>query len=263
MLFISAYHKRSTRKQTYRYRECGTFSGTIAGGWRWKGRGREGDGRRRFGRRGCRGGGFWVLRHLFGEDTASGDGPCKRLRARLLCDMHSEMGIVQSEAFLSQCKHPFEFLDVHRSLDGCIHDYMFEESVCLLLRATWFVPLKVEAQEEAPEEVELFYQDEYDQDDGGDDFEESYYMGSSSSVRIGNRRWGDGGFVRSGRKQARPVIRQQIDNDDAGPSRCPKKEKEASKDVMGRRAKRALKREAADKAAAAKHQQHLQRLGRI
>ncbi|OAY82059.1 hypothetical protein ACMD2_01675 [Ananas comosus] len=162
-----------------------------------------------------------------------------------------------------QCKHPFEFLDVHRSLDGCIHDYMFEESVCLLLRATWFVPLKVEAQEEAPEEVELFYQDEYDQDDGGDDFEESYYMGSSSSVRIGNRRWGDGGFVRSGRKQARPVIRQQIDNDDAGPSRCPKKEKEASKDVMGRRAKRALKREAADKAAAAKHQQHLQRLGRI
>ncbi|XP_021907795.1 E3 ubiquitin-protein ligase RNF167, partial [Carica papaya] len=43
-----------------------------------------------------------------------------------------------------QCKHPFEFLNVHRSLDGRIHDFMFEESVILLLRASWFKPLVVE-----------------------------------------------------------------------------------------------------------------------
>ncbi|XP_010938563.1 uncharacterized protein [Elaeis guineensis] len=167
-----------------------------------------------------------------------------------------------------QCKHPFESLNVHRSLDGCIHDYMFEESVCLLLRAAWFVPLTVEAQEEASEELEdytQYYNDQDyaddDNDDDGDELDESYYISSSSSIRIGNRRWGDNGYVRAGRKEARPVGQRSFDDSGAGPSQCPKK-KESSKVVTGRRAKRALKREAADKAAAAKHQQHLQRLGR-
>uniref|UniRef100_A0A0E0JTQ7 RING-type domain-containing protein n=1 Tax=Oryza punctata TaxID=4537 RepID=A0A0E0JTQ7_ORYPU len=143
-----------------------------------------------------------------------------------------------------QCKHPFDFLSVHRSLDGCIHDYMFEESVCLLLRATWFEPLIVEAHEEALDEEE------------------------SPSIRIGNRRWGDNGYVRGGRKEARPVSRQSLNDTDAGPSRTPKKKDvsasgsgSVSKEVAGRRAKRALKREAADKAAAEKHLKHLQRLG--
>eukprot|EP00262_Sarcandra_glabra_P002263 TRINITY_DN1252_c0_g1_i1.p1 TRINITY_DN1252_c0_g1~~TRINITY_DN1252_c0_g1_i1.p1 ORF type:complete len:235 (+),score=37.32 TRINITY_DN1252_c0_g1_i1:258-962(+) len=158
-----------------------------------------------------------------------------------------------------QCKHPFQFLNVHRSLDGCIHDYMFEESICLLLRATWFVPLSVEAQEDVYDEVP---EDIYQYEDDDDDLEDSYFNASSSSLRIGNRRWGDGGYVRAGRKQARPVDREQSLDSDAGPSHGPRKNKEASKDVTGRRAKRALKREAADKAAAAKHQQHLQRLGR-
>ncbi|XP_025819042.1 E3 ubiquitin-protein ligase SH3RF3-like isoform X2 [Panicum hallii] len=109
-----------------------------------------------------------------------------------------------------QCKHPFEFLSVHRSLDG------------------W-----------------------------------------SPSIRIGNRRWGDNGYIRGGRREARPV-----NADAAGPSRTPKKKEKAastsgsgsgsvSKDVSGRRAKRAQKREAADKAAAEKHLKHLQRLGLV
>ncbi|CAL9159333.1 unnamed protein product [Musa hybrid cultivar] len=162
-----------------------------------------------------------------------------------------------------QCKHPFEFLSVHRSLDGSIQDYMFEESVCLLLRASWFVPLAVEAQreevqEDGFDELEDFLQNEYE--DELDDLDESYFA-SRSSIRIGIRRWGDNGYVRAGRKEARPVNLQSFDDEDAGPSRTPKK-KEAAKDSTGRRAKRALKREAADKAAAAKHQQHLQRLGR-
>jgi hypothetical protein len=97
-------------------------------------------------------------------------------------------------------------------------------------------------------------------------------MSRSPSIRIGNRRWGDNGYIRGGRKEARPV-----NNDaSAGPSRTlKKKEKTAlslasvsgsgsgsvSKDVAGRRAKRAQKREAADRTAAEKHLKHLQRLG--
>jgi len=155
-----------------------------------------------------------------------------------------------------QCKHPFEFLNVHRSLDGSIYDYMFEESVCLLLRATWFNPLIVEDREDAYDDPE----DYYPYEDEEDDLDEVYFS-SSSSLRIGNRRWGDNGFVRAGRQEARPVHRSNYQDSGAGSSREPKN-KEPVKVTTGRRAKRALKREAADQAAAAKHQQHLVRLGR-
>lgn len=161
-----------------------------------------------------------------------------------------------------QCKHPFEFLTVHRTLDGSIRDYMFEESVCLLLRAQWFKPLTVEervVEEDIYEElVDYYYQFEND-----DDLDDEDYYGGSASVRIGNRRWGDNGFVRAGRQEARPVHRPSFQDSGASSSssREPKK-KEDSKVMTGRRAKRALKREAADKAAEAKHQQHLARFGR-
>ncbi|KAG6605938.1 hypothetical protein SDJN02_02682 [Cucurbita argyrosperma subsp. argyrosperma] len=156
-----------------------------------------------------------------------------------------------------QCKHPFEFLIVHRSLDGSVHDFMFEESVCLLLRASWYIPLIVEDREETYEDPDEYYP--YEDDD--EEFEEAY-LGASSSLRIGNRRWGDNGYVRGGRQEARPVIRSTVPvHAGASSSREPTK-KDASKDKTGRRAKRALKREAADKAAAAKHQEHLARFGR-
>ncbi|KAA8544588.1 hypothetical protein F0562_022553 [Nyssa sinensis] len=156
-----------------------------------------------------------------------------------------------------QCKNPFEFLNIHRSLDGSIHDYMFEESVCLLLRALWFKPLTVEDHEEVDDEVDLFYSYEDDEEN----LDEAYFS-NSSSIRIGNRRWGDNGYVRSGRQEARPIYHPNMQDSGAGPSRGPRKKEAAAKDMVGRRAKRALKREAADKAAAAKHQQHLLRLGR-
>ncbi|KAH7560733.1 hypothetical protein ACOSQ2_017168 [Xanthoceras sorbifolium] len=155
-----------------------------------------------------------------------------------------------------QCKHPFEFLNVHRSIDGSIEDYMFEESVCLLLRAPWFKPLIVEDHEVLYDDPE----DYYPYGDEDDDLEEVYFS-SSSSLRIGNRRWGDNGYVRAGRQEARPVHRPNSQDTGASSSREPKK-KEVANSTTGRRAKRALKREAADKAAAAKHQQHLVRLGR-
>lgn len=131
-----------------------------------------------------------------------------------------------------------------------IHDYMFEESVCLLLRASWFKTL-VEVEKEELDKIEecYFEDDEEDLDE--------FYLGSSSTLRIGNRRWGDNGYVSAGRQQARPA-----QYSGPGPSRQPKKKETPTKELVGRRAKRALKREAADKAAAVKHQQHLVRLGR-
>ncbi|XP_047148155.1 uncharacterized protein LOC124820492 [Vigna umbellata] len=143
---------------------------------------------------------------------------------------------------------------------------MFEESVCLLLRASWFKPLSVDehvVHEDAYEELGDYYQYEYEDEDVDDDMDEAYY-GGSSSFRIGNRRWGDNGYVRAGRQEARPVNRANFQDSGAtgaSSSREPKK-KEVGKSSTGRRAKRAQKREAADKAAEAKHQQHLVRLGR-
>ncbi|KAG5253957.1 E3 ubiquitin-protein ligase RHF1A [Salix suchowensis] len=176
-----------------------------------------------------------------------------------------------------QCKHPFEFLNIHRSLDGSIQDYMFEESVCRLLQASWFMTLPVENHEDVYEDPEEFmtlttedhedvYEDPedyypYEFEDGDDDLDE-VYLSRSSNLCIGNRRWGDNGYVRAGRQEARPVYQADFKDSGAGSSSEPNKKKEASKDRTGRRAKRTLKREAADKAAAAKHQQHLDRLGR-
>ncbi|XP_073145882.1 uncharacterized protein [Henckelia pumila] len=165
----------------------------------------------------------------------------------------------KNEPTCPQCKIPFEFLNIHRTLDGSINDFMFEESVCLLLRASWFNPLVVVEREEVYDEIEDYYYEDEEED------LDDVYLSSSSSLRIGNRRWGDNGFVRSGRQEARPVHHPNIDIAGAGSSRQPKKKEKketASKEIVGRRAKRALKREAADKAAAEKHQQHLLRLGR-
>ncbi|KAK9673590.1 hypothetical protein RND81_12G177300 [Saponaria officinalis] len=187
-----------------------------------------------------------------------------------------------------QCKHPFESLSVHRALDGSLRDYMIEESVCLLLRATWFTPLVVEHRDEPDDELDdiFYYQYQYQHDyEEDDDLDDIYFRNSSrnsSGLRIGNRRWGDNGYIRAGRQEARPARRPNLQesgpssssssanqrkqkevnmDSDGSSSRGPKK-KEVGKDLMGRRAKRALKREAADKAAMAKHEQHLVRLGR-
>ncbi|KAG7609764.1 Zinc finger RING-type [Arabidopsis suecica] len=168
-----------------------------------------------------------------------------------------------------QCKHPFDFLSVHRALDGSIEDFLFEESVCLLLRASWFVPLDVVEQAS----YRHGYHDDFDipcdYEDEDDDLDEFYLHGSS--LRIGNRRWGGNGFVRSGRQEARPVQRYSgsgsSSSSSSGSSSSEPKDKQVkTTNTTGRRAKRAMKREAANKAAevtaAAKHEAHLVRLGR-
>ncbi|CAJ2664020.1 unnamed protein product [Trifolium pratense] len=130
----------------------------------------------------------------------------------------------------------------------------------------WFTPLTVVEERVIDEdiyfeEIEEDYYFQYEEAD--DDLDDEVYYGGSASVRIGNRRWGDNGYVRAGRQEARPVHRPSFQDSGASSSRKPKKkEQEESKHMTGRRAKRALKREAADKAAEAKHQQHLARFGR-
>ncbi|KAK4855276.1 hypothetical protein QYF36_005640 [Acer negundo] len=116
-----------------------------------------------------------------------------------------------------QCKHPFEFLNVHRSIDGSIKDYMFEESVCLLLRAPWFKPLIVKDHEVVYDDQE----DYYPYEDEDNDLDEVYFR-SSLSLRIGNRRWGDNGYVRAGRQEARPVHRPNSQDMGASSSHYPK-----------------------------------------
>ena len=178
-----------------------------------------------------------------------------------------ELGLYKLSESIAIC---FSFAEMSHTLgliDFCffnsIQDYMFEESVCLLLRAAWFMPLTVEDHEDFYEDPDDYYpyEYEYEVDDDDDDDLDGVYLSSSSNLRIGNRRWGDNGYVRAGRQEARPVHRSNFEDSGAGSSREPRK-KEAAKDRTGRRAKRTLKREAADKAAAAKHQQHLTRLGR-
>ncbi|KAL0888057.1 hypothetical protein Bca101_012040 [Brassica carinata] len=177
-----------------------------------------------------------------------------------------------------QCKHPFDFLNVHRTLDGSVEDFMFEESVCLLLRASWFKPL------EAAERVSYHDIDNYDfdippeyyeeEEEDDDDLDE--FLHGGSSLRLGNRRWGDNGFVRSGRQEARPAQHKHRGGggqassasgfSSSSSSREPKEKTSSSSAATGRRAKRAMKREAANKSAeavaAAKHEALLVRLGR-
>lgn len=141
----------------------------------------------------------------------------------------------KAEPWCPQCRLPFSFLFVYRRLDGSLSDFLLEESVCLLLRAFWFKPLVVQDPEEQDD-----YQDEYD------GYEEPYY---TSSLRLGNRRWGDSGYVRAGRREARPVVPRQVVEPSGGMSSSSRqaKGKEQAKEAVGRRARRAQKREQFDK----------------
>lgn len=146
-----------------------------------------------------------------------------------------------------QCRTPFSSLVLFKLLDGSLSDSMVEESVCLLLRAPWYVPVEIAEEAEAEEEVP------YDEDDYD---EEEYYR---TNLRLGNRRWGENGYVRGGRMQARVATAQGSSTPSpsaqrgssartsaSGSSSAAKSGSEES-GGMGRRAKRTQKREQADK----------------
>lgn len=123
-----------------------------------------------------------------------------------------------------QCKKPFSRLLTYRTLDGTMSDFPVEESVCLLKRATWIQEqLKTAEKGKAVASSDAFYAadtsdpvtdwqdysnfyDEYDDDEEVEDF---YFSSAAGRARIvlGNRRWGENGYVASGRQQGRPVQR--------------------------------------------------------
>ncbi|CAI5977358.1 unnamed protein product [Closterium sp. NIES-64] len=126
-----------------------------------------------------------------------------------------------------QCRLPFSSLYLYKTLNGSVSDFMLEESVCFLLRAPWYTPVEFEYQNEIEHPPEL---DAYEEDE-----EEDYY---ANTLRIGNRRWGENGYVRRGRIEARPAP--------ARSSGAAQKGQNSKEGVLGRRARRAQKRTMAD-----------------
>lgn len=167
-----------------------------------------------------------------------------------------------------QCRAPFSMLYSYRTLEGGLSDVMVEESVCLLLRAPWFKAGHLQRHgggaagggdaEGHPSFHEERYKDYYEEyDDGGDDDEDFL---PNTALRLGNRRFGETGFVRGGRMEARPAgasTSRGRGPGGSGGSRGSSKEKEKAqpKEQIGRRAKRAQKRDNGDSSAAGKHQQ--------
>eukprot|EP00775_Hariotina_reticulata_P008645 gene8645-8826_t len=134
-----------------------------------------------------------------------------------------------------QCKKPFDYLLTHRQLDGTLSDYLVEESLCLLKRARWFEDhLRAKEKGKAPMSAldasssraytdggsaaaaaadvgdwADLYEDFVDAELEEDEEIESYYFSSAAGrarVVLGNRRWGEGGYMRAGRMYARPVV---------------------------------------------------------
>lgn len=125
----------------------------------------------------------------------------------------------KSYPWCPQCRLPFESLYLYKALDGSLSDFMLEESVCLLLRASWYKPVEFDFSIEAEPRIDI---EDYEEDD------DDYYR---NTLRIGNRRWGENGYVRQGRMEARPA-----------PVRQPASAQKPQGNGMGRRAKRAQKR---------------------
>ena len=122
------------------------------------------------------------------------------------------------------CRLPFEELLTYRALDGSLRDYLLPESIRLLSRAPWCravrarheagkTPAVSSVDFDAEPEVE-----DYHLEDEEDYFDEADYYGCNDKyayqvrqsgagkarVVVGNRRWGNGGYVSSGRMMARP-----------------------------------------------------------
>ncbi|XP_040990976.1 uncharacterized protein LOC121238207 [Juglans microcarpa x Juglans regia] len=116
---------------------------------------------------------------------------------------------------------------------------MFEECVCLLLRVNLFKLLIVENQEDIYDDAEDYYP--YKEEE--DDLDEVCFS-SSTNLFIGNRSWGDNGYVRLGRQEVRPIYQPNFQDSSVGPSQKPK---EAVESATGSRTISALKHEAADK----------------
>ncbi|KAI7835857.1 hypothetical protein COHA_010254 [Chlorella ohadii] len=137
------------------------------------------------------------------------------------CILH--WALHKPEPWCPQCKQPFDMLLTYRTLDGELQDFPTEESVCLLKRARWFEEHLRFVDRGAASLVEesrladsMAWQDYADDYDLAEDEEvESYYFSSAAGrarVVLGNRRYGEGGFISGGRRQARPVVERKRSN---------------------------------------------------
>ena len=145
-----------------------------------------------------------------------------------------------------QCKAPFTALITHRSLDGTLSDLPSREAVCLLARARWFAgphaasvaaaaahaaarpgppspPLSPRwtrgqaggggGSPARPPPRRLWGADDAAGSDGdappSDSDDDAFYFSPAAGrarVILGNRRWGEHGYVAAGRLRARPVV---------------------------------------------------------
>jgi hypothetical protein len=136
------------------------------------------------------------------------------------------------EATCPTCKHPFTALLVHRDVDGSLSDAPIDVTIGFLARAPWYCawaqeqsqiyeltrnhaifrsvdvaesersPLALAQEEWAEEAMYTYFEDQYE----SDEFED-FAVASSSRTTFGNRRWGEGGYVSSGRRRAQPAQR--------------------------------------------------------
>jgi len=109
-----------------------------------------------------------------------------------------------SDARCPCCTRPFSCVLARRALDGSedAEGYLRSESMALLARARW---CGGDAETEAEGEDEGWSADDDDGDDDGDDVEVE--VRTRRRVVLGNRRFGNGGFVANGgsRTFARPT----------------------------------------------------------
>lgn len=129
----------------------------------------------------------------------------------------------REEPCCPQCKQPFSYLLTYRTLDGELQDFPTEEPVVLLKRACWFEEhLRFEDRggalllEHSRLADQMAWQEHAGDYDLAEDEEiEQYYFSSAAGrarITLGNRRYGEGGFMSAGRRQARPVVERKRSN---------------------------------------------------
>jgi len=132
------------------------------------------------------------------------------------CILH--WAVHKESPWCPQCKQPFNYLLTYRALDGTLQDFPTEESVTLLKRALWFedhvrrnlndtsAAALLDESIAADDLAWHDYADDLDLDE--DEIIEEYYFSAAAGrarVTLGNRRFGEGGYISAGRRQARPT----------------------------------------------------------
>lgn len=106
-----------------------------------------------------------------------------------------------------QCKTTFSEVISYRNLDGTLQEFPIQNPVCLIRRAGWFQAIAgAHAEDGSIPEPEGSWGDDYDDClDEDEELEEFYFSSAAGRARIvfGNRRFGEGGYIASGRRQAR------------------------------------------------------------